>query len=63
MGNYLNPGNEKFAMNTNAKIYVDKTGLIEYCNEVINTSQRLICVKRHPPYSGRVPLCFIILCN
>lgn len=46
MGSYLNPGNKKFVMDTNAKIYVDKTGLIEYCNDVINTSQRYICVSR-----------------
>ena len=46
MGSYLNPGNRKFAMNTNAKIYVDKTGLIDYCNGVINTPQRSVCMSR-----------------
>ena len=46
MGNYLNPGNEKFTMDVNAEIYVDKTGLIEYCNKVINTPQRFISMSR-----------------
>ena len=36
MGVYLNPGNEKFAKAVQSEIYVDKTGLIEYTNQVIN---------------------------
>ena len=39
MGVYLNPGNEKFAKAVQSEIYVDKTGLIEYTNQVINTVQ------------------------
>ena len=35
MGVYLNPGNEKFAKAVQSEIYVDKTGLIEYTNQVI----------------------------
>lgn len=46
MGVYLNPGNEKFIIDTSAKIYVDKTGMIDYCNEVLATPQRFICVSR-----------------
>lgn len=46
MGVYLNPGNEKFKIDTSAKIYVDKTGMIGYCNEVLATPQRFICVSR-----------------
>ncbi|MCD8205270.1 MAG: AAA family ATPase, partial [Clostridia bacterium] len=30
----------------NSKIYVDKTGLIEYTNELISTEQRFLCVSR-----------------
>lgn len=41
MGVYLNPGNEKFAKAVQSEIYVDKTGLIEYTNQVINTVQRM----------------------
>ena len=43
MGVYLNPGNEKFAKAVQSEIYVDKTGLIEYTNQVINTVQ-MICL-------------------
>lgn len=46
MGIYVNPGNENFRMVVNSKIYVDKTGLIEYTNDVIGTEQRWVCVSR-----------------
>ena len=39
MGNYLNPGNEKFGRVIQLEIYVDKTELICYTNSVINTQQ------------------------
>ena len=37
MGRYFNPGNESFAKDRNYKIYMDKTGLLEYLNEVVGT--------------------------
>lgn len=46
MGNYLNVGNEKFAQCINSEIYIDKTGLIRYCNRVINSLQKYICMSR-----------------
>lgn len=46
MGSYLNPENEKFYQSVNSEIYVDKTGLIEYCNRVMNTLQRYLCMSR-----------------
>ena len=46
MGSYLNPGNDMFYKMVHSEIYVDKTGLIGYCNHVINTMQRYICVSR-----------------
>lgn len=46
MGRYLNPGNEKFAQCIDSEIYVDKTGLIRYCNRVINSLQKYICMSR-----------------
>ena len=46
MGIYLNPGNEKFFRAVHSEIYVDKTGLLEYTNKVMNTSQQNICVSR-----------------
>ena len=46
MGIYLNPGNDGFRESVNSKIYVDKTGLIEYTNERIGTRQKFLCVSR-----------------
>lgn len=46
MGSYLNPGNEKFRMDVNAEIYLDKTGMLQYCNKVMSTPQRYICMSR-----------------
>lgn len=46
MGIYLNPGNERFARVLRSKIYVDKTGMLEYLNSVLDTEQSCICVSR-----------------
>ena len=46
MGVYWNPGNQGFWQSVNSEIYVDKTGLIEYTNKVLNTKQRFVCVSR-----------------
>lgn len=46
MGNYFNPGNEKFYEAVNSEIYIDKTGLIQYTNSVIATMQKYICISR-----------------
>lgn len=46
MGSFLNPGNEKFAQCINSEIYVDKTGIIRYCNRVVNSLQKYICMSR-----------------
>lgn len=46
MGTYLNPDNSKFYESVNSAIYVDKTGLIKYTNEVLHTAQKYICVSR-----------------
>lgn len=46
MGIYLNTGSGKFKIAVNSQIYVDKTGLIEYTNSVLNTEQRCICISR-----------------
>lgn len=46
MGQYLNPGNFGFASAVRSQIYVDKTGMLEYLNQVINTEQRYVCVSR-----------------
>ena len=46
MGIYLNPGDEPFWQAVHSKIYVDKTGLLNYTNKVLRTSQKYLCVSR-----------------
>ena len=46
MGRFVNPGNEAFRVVLNSEIYIDKTGLIEYTNKVMNTTQAFICNSR-----------------
>ena len=46
MGNYLNPDLNNFTEAVASDIYVDKTGLLEYTNSVLRTSQKYICISR-----------------
>jgi hypothetical protein len=46
MGRYLNVGNKGFFESIRSDIYVDKTGLIEYTNNAINTKNKYICTSR-----------------
>ena len=46
MSSYLNPGNKGFQESLNSQIYIDKTGLIEKTNAVLNTRQKCLCVSR-----------------
>ena len=46
MGHYLNVGNEGFQRALRAKIYVDKSELISYTNDVMSTDDCYICVSR-----------------
>lgn len=46
MGTYLNPTPILWQEALNSEIYVDKTGLINYTNSVINTKQKYLCVSR-----------------
>ena len=46
MGRFVNPDNSAFQVALNSEIYVDKTGLIEYTNRVMNTNQAMICNSR-----------------
>lgn len=46
MGMFVNPGNGAFQVALNSEIYVDKTGLIEHTNRVMNTLQGYICNSR-----------------
>ena len=44
MGVYFNPNNESFTGDKKSKIYIDKTGLLEYLNEILGTSSRYLAV-------------------
>jgi hypothetical protein len=46
MGVYLNRGTASFEKAVNSKIYVDKTGVLDYTNSVIDTEQCCICNSR-----------------
>ena len=46
MGRFVNTDNSAFQMALNSEIYVDKSGLIEYMNRVLNTNQAFICNSR-----------------
>lgn len=46
MGRFLNPDNSAFQNAVNSKIYIDKTGLLEYINSVIDTTEKYICNSR-----------------
>lgn len=46
MGKYVNPDNSAFLSSYEDRIYVDKSGLIEYTNQVIGKASGFICNSR-----------------
>ena len=44
MGVYFNPNNGSFTCDKNSKIYVDKTGLLTFLNDVLGTNSKYIAV-------------------
>ena len=46
MGRFVNPDNSAFQVALNSRIYVDKTGLMEYTNSVLDTTNAYICNSR-----------------
>ncbi len=46
MGIYVNPGNTKFRNKLKAKIYVDKSPMINELNELIGTDDGFVCMSR-----------------
>ena len=44
MGVYFNPNNGSFTCDKNSKIYIDKTGLLEYLNGVLGTNSKCIAL-------------------
>ena len=53
MGRFLNPGNVGFKQIIKPKTYVDKTGILAYLNEWIDTDSRFVCVSRARRLSAR----------
>ena len=54
MGFYLNPPADGFESLRKTGLYVDKTELIAYTNQVLGTDRKLICVSR-PRRFGSLP--------
>jgi hypothetical protein len=46
MGLYVNPNNDGFKQALNSKIYVDKSGMIEITNNLLDTEQKCMCISR-----------------
>lgn len=46
MGRFVNPDNSAFQVALNSRIYVDKTGLINFTNSVLDTMDGYICNSR-----------------
>ncbi len=44
MGTYFNPNNGSYTKDRNYKIYIDKTGLLEYLNQQLNTPKNCIAL-------------------
>ena len=59
MGIYLNPNNGRFLRAVNSKIYVDKSQLISFTNERINTEQNNICVSRPRRFGKSINLAML----
>ncbi len=46
MGRFVNPDNSAFQVALNSEIYIDKSGMIEEINKVLDTMQGYICHSR-----------------
>ncbi len=46
MGTYLNPGKNAYEEAVNSEIFIDKTEMIHYLNDVVRTEQKYVCVSR-----------------
>ena len=44
MGVYFNPNNGSFTSDKNSKIYIDKTGLLEYLNGILGTNSKCVAL-------------------
>lgn len=46
MGNYINTGNDLLRQDRASRIFIDKSLMIQYTNEVLNTNAKYLCVSR-----------------
>lgn len=46
MGMFVNPDNSAFRAALNARIYVDKSGLINYTNSILASTDAFVCNSR-----------------
>ena len=62
MGNFVNPGNDAFQATLNAKIYVDKSGLLNYTNSVLASTDAYICNSRPRRFGNQLrPICLRLI--
>ena len=46
MGIFVNPNNDGFKESLNSKIYVDKSGMLEVTNSLLDSRQKCMCISR-----------------
>ena len=46
MGIFVNPGNHAYKEAVNSRVYVDKSRLVSYMNQILNTNEKHVCVSR-----------------
>ena len=62
MGRFVNPDSSAFQVPLNSRIYVDKTGLIEYTNSVLDTRNPFFDLLKIREYSvHRNPFLFCLV--
>lgn len=63
MGRFVNSDNRAFQAALNSKIYVDKTGLLEYTNSVLNSKNAYICNSRPRRFGKSITACYNKVCD
>lgn len=56
MGRFFNPDNSAFQVALNSQIYVDKSGLIEFTNKILNSNQSFVCNSRPRRFGKSIAL-------
>ena len=62
MGRFVNPDNSAFQVALNSPIYVDKTGLLEYTNSVLNTTEAISVTADHAGLENHMlQICWLLI--